>query len=377
MKAHLLSFAVAFAFIAPSAAEVASLPLGSEGSPAADSGYFQIVRTVAPHVWVLLQPKFQVQPDGNVTVVEQTDGLVLLDAGGSAGSGRRIVELVPGLSPKPVKAVIVSQWHGDKPQGLSEILKAWPNARTIATVATAAHLRDPNTMNTPAVPDAAANAHSQVLMRSLEDYLHKMGLKAPSPELRDHYEKTARVIEQWALDMDGTLTIATKETFTDKLVIPDGVAPVEAMFLGRANTDGDAVIWLPKQRVLVTGEAVIAPFPYGFGSYPTDWIGVLKKLRAMPFKVLVPGHGMPQTDRVQLNRILAALEDVRGQVAMLVAKGLTLDQVKAKVDLFRQKQSFVDDDPWLGRWFDDFWATPIVTSAYRETKGEPIVQSLR
>jgi len=204
-----------------------------------------------------------------------------------------------------------------------------------------------------------------------------MGLKAPSPELRDHYEKTARVIEQWALDMDGTLTIATKETFTDKLVIPDGAAPVEAMFLGHANTDGDAIIWLPKQRVLVTGETVIAPFPYGFGSYPTDWIGVLKKLRAMPFKVLVPGHGMPQSDRSQLNRILAALEDVRGQVAMLVAKGMTLDQVKAKVDLSRQKQSFVDNDQWLGRWFDDFWATPIVTSAYREAKGEPIVQSLR
>src|SRR5690348_6984054 len=377
MKTHLLSFAVALAFIAPAAAEMARPPLGGEGSPAADSGYFQIVRSVAPHVWVLLQPKFQVQPDGNVTVVEQTDGLVLLDAGASAGSGRRIVELVRGLSPKPVKAVIVSQWHGDKPQGLSEILKAWPDARTIATVATAAHLRDPNTMNTPAVPDAAANAHSQVLMRGIEDYLHKMGLKAPSPELRDHYEKTARVIEQWALDMDGTLTIATKETFTDKLVIPDGAAPVEAMFLGHANTDGDAIIWLPKQRVLVTGETVIAPFPYGFGSYPTDWIGVLKKLRAMPFKVLVPGHGMPQSDRSQLNRILAALEDVRGQAAMLVAKGMTLDQVKAKVDLSRQKQSFVDNDQWLGRWFDDFWATPIVTSAYREAKGEPIVQSLR
>jgi glyoxylase-like metal-dependent hydrolase (beta-lactamase superfamily II) len=149
------------------------------------------------------------------------------------------------------------------------------------------------------------------------------------------------------------------------------------MFLGRANTDGDAVVWLPKQRVLVTGETVIAPFPYGFGSYPSDWIGVLKKLRAMPFKVLVPGHGMPQTDRGQIDRILAALEDVRGQVAPLVAKGLTLDQVKAKVDLSRQKQSFVGDDPWLGRWFDDFWATPIVTSAYHEAKGEPIVQSLR
>lgn len=191
------------------------------------------------------------------------------------------------------------------------------------------------------------------------------------------YGELIRVIAQWARDMDGTLTIPTKETFTDRLVIDDPGAPVEAMFLGRANTDGDAVVWLPKQRVLVAGETVIAPFPYGFGSYPSDWIGVLKKLRAMPFKVLVPGHGMPQTDRAQFDRILAALEDVRGQVAPLVATGLTLDQVKARVDLSRQKHGFVGDDPWLGRWFDDFWATPIVTSAYHEAKGEPIVQGLR
>jgi glyoxylase-like metal-dependent hydrolase (beta-lactamase superfamily II) len=377
MKTHLLSFAVALAFMAPAAAQVASPPLGSEGSPAADSGYFQIVRPVAPHVWVLLQPKFQVQPDGNVTVVEQTDGLVLVDAGGSAGSGRRIVEMVRGLSPKPVKAVIVSQWHGDKPQGLSEILKAWPNARTIATAATAAHLRDPKTMNTPAAPDAAANEHFQAAMHRFENNLHKLALDASSPEMRDHYAKMARDIEQWALDMDGTLTITAEETFSDQLVISDSAAPVEAMFLGRANTDGDAVVWLPKQHVLVAGETVIAPFPYGFGSYPSDWIGMLKKLRAVPFKVLVPGHGMPQTDRAQLDRILAALEDVRGQVAPLVAKGLMLDQVEVKVDLSRQKQGFVGDDPWLGRWFDDFWATPIVTSAYHEAKGEPIVQSLR
>jgi glyoxylase-like metal-dependent hydrolase (beta-lactamase superfamily II) len=377
MKTHLLSLAVALAFMAPVAAQVASPPLGSEGSPAADSGYFQIVRPVAPHVWVLLQPKYQVQPDGNVTVVEQTDGLVLVDAGGSAGSGRRIVEIVRGLSPKPVKAVIVSQWHGDKPQGLTEILKAWPDARTIATGATAAHLRDPNTMNTPAAPDAAANAHYQTLIGREVAYMHKTALTASNPELRDRYEDAARIFAQWGLDMDGTLTIATKETFADRLVIPDGAAPVEAMFLGRANTDGDAIVWLPKQHVLVTGETVIAPFPYGFGSYPSDWIGVLKKERALPFKVLVPGHGMPQTDRAQLDRIRTALEDVRGQVAPLVAQGLTLDQVKAKVDLSRQKHGFVGDDPWLGRWFDDFWATPIVTSAYHEAKGEPIVQGVR
>jgi glyoxylase-like metal-dependent hydrolase (beta-lactamase superfamily II) len=377
MKNCLLPFAIVLACAASATAQVASPPPGSEGSPAADTGYFQIVRPVAPHVWVLLQPKFQVQPDGNVTIIEQSDGLVLIDAGGSPGSGRRIVKMVRGLSSKPVKAVIVSQWHGDKPQGLTEILKAWPNARTIATAATQAHLEDPNTMNTPGAPDAAANAHYQVLIRRSEDYMRKTALAASNPELRDRYAQAAHAFAQWGLDMDGALTIATKESFTDKLVIADAAAPVEATFLGRADTDGDAVVWLPKQRVLVTGETVIAPFPYGFGSYPSDWIGVLKKERAMPFKVLVPGHGAPQTDRVQLDRIRAALEDVRAQVAPLVAQGLTLDQVKAKVDLSRQKKGFVGDDPWLGRWFDDFWTTPVITSAYHEAKGEPIVQGLR
>ena len=377
MKTHLLSVAVALSFAVSASAQVASLPPGSEGSPAADTGYFQIVRPVAPHVWVLLQPKFQVQPDGNVTVIEQPDGLVLVDAGGSAGSGRRIVEIVRGLSPKPVKAVIISQWHGDKPQGLTEILKAWPDARTIATAATAAHLRDPNTMNTPGAPDAAANARYLAQVRGYVDYMHKTALAASNPVLRARYEDASRAFAQWALDMDGTLTVTTKESFADKLVIADSSAPVEALFLGRADTDGDAVVWLPKQRILMTGETVIAPFPYGFGSYPADWIGVLKKERALPFKVLIPGHGMPQTDARQLDRIRAALEDVRAQVAPLVKQGLTLDQVKAKVDLSRWKRDFIGDDPWLGRWFDDFWTTPVVTSAYHEAKGEPIVQGLR
>ncbi len=376
MKTHLLPFAIALLFAVPAVAQVASPPPGSEGSPAADTGYFQIVRLVAPHVWVLLQPKFQVQPDGNVTVIEQSDGLVLVDAGGSAGSGRRIVEIVRGLSPKPVKAIIVSQWHGDKPQGLTEILKAWPNARTIATAATQAHLRDPNTMNTPGASDAAANARYLAQVRGYVDYMHKTALAASDPELRVRYEAASRAFAQWALDMDGTLTITTKENFTDKFVIPDSIAPVEALFLGRADTDGDAVVWLPKQRVLVTGETVIAPFPYGFGSYPSDWIGVLKKERAMPFKILIPGHGLPQTDAKQLDRIRAALEDVRAQVAPLVKQGLTLDQVKAKVDLSRQKHGFIGDDPWLARWFGDFWTTPVVTSAYRQAKGEAIVQGL-
>jgi len=149
------------------------------------------------------------------------------------------------------------------------------------------------------------------------------------------------------------------------------------MFLGRANTDGDAVVWLPKQKILVAGEIVILPFPYGFGSYPSDWLATLGKLRAIPFRTLIPGHGMPQTDRSQIDRLERTLKDVRAQVAPLAAQGLTLEQVRAKVDLGADAKLFVGSDPWLNRWFKAFFADPIVTSAYKEAKGEPIVQDLR
>jgi glyoxylase-like metal-dependent hydrolase (beta-lactamase superfamily II) len=351
-------------------------PVGAEGSPAADTGYFQIVRPVAKGVWLLAEPRFQLQPIGNVTVIEQSDGLVLVDAGGSPGAGRRIVEMIRGISPKPVKAVIVTQWHGDKVQGLSEILKAWPQARTIATAATRAHLSNPATMNSPAAPDAERNAAFVEAQRGIAVQMRAGAAGAKTEEGRLGYERAARLFDQYALDMDGALTLAPQEGFETALEIPDRIAPVKAMFLGRADTDGDAVVWLPKQRIVIAGEIVILPFPYGYRSYPADWIATLGKLRAMPFKLLIPGHGMEQTDRVQLDRIAAALKDVRAQVAPLAAEGLSLDAVRAKVDLSAHAKVFCGSDPWLTAWFDAFFVDPIVESAYKEAKGEPIVQSL-
>jgi hypothetical protein len=128
--------------------------------------------------------------------------------------------------------------------------------------------------------------------------------------------------------------------------------------------------------VVVTGEVVILPFPYGFESYPSSWIKVLEKLSALKFKILVPGHGLPQRDRRQIQRIKTALQDVRSQVDRLARQGLSLEQVQAQVNLGAQQESFVGANPWLGRWFKEFWQTPIVVSAYKEANGKPIVQGL-
>ncbi len=257
----------------------------------ADDGYFEIWEEVAPRVAVIRQARpFHLQPIGNVTVIEQSDGLALVDSGGSPGSGRRIVALIRKYRPgRPVKAVILTHWHGDHPLGLGEILKAWPAARTIATAATRAHLSDPKTLNTPAAPDPEANGKMVAQYRGFAAYCREMAAKAETEAERTGWAAGARLFPQYAGDMDGAVTLAPTESFTDRLLIEDADAPVEARFLGRANTDGDAVVWLPRQTVLVTGDVLVAPIPFGFGSYPSDWLAVLERLRGFGATTFIPG----------------------------------------------------------------------------------------
>ena len=88
---------------------VTSLPAYAQqnGGVIAEDGYFEAIEKVAQGVWLIRQEKpFHIQPIGNVTVIEQHEGLILVDSGGSPGSGRRIAKLVQTVSPKPVKTVL-------------------------------------------------------------------------------------------------------------------------------------------------------------------------------------------------------------------------------------------------------------------------------
>src|SRR5215207_792984 len=108
----------------------------AEPPPAGTPGQ-QIIEKIAEGVWVARQPDgwWQVV-SGNAMIVEQSDGLVLFDAG-SVGDGTRLVALIQSISDKPVKAVGISHWHGDHFLALPKLLDKWPSMRIIATQSTA------------------------------------------------------------------------------------------------------------------------------------------------------------------------------------------------------------------------------------------------
>ena len=145
------------------------------------------------------------------------------------------------------------------------------------------------------------------------------------------------------------------------------------MYLGRANTDGDLIAWLPKQRVVMSGDIVVAPTPFGFFSFPGEWIGTIGKLKALGFATLIPGHGEPQTDSAYLDKLVAAITDIRAQVTPLAKQGVAVDQVRTKVD-FTAITDLFGDTPRNRMNFENLFIQPMIPNAYKEALGQPIVQ---
>ena len=97
-------------------------------------------RQIAPGVHLLATPpEYRGAVTGNITVIEQSDGVVVIDSGLTRADGRRAVDFIRSITRKPVKALLYTHWHNDHPQGGSEIRAAWPRVRIISTAGHAAH----------------------------------------------------------------------------------------------------------------------------------------------------------------------------------------------------------------------------------------------
>ena len=71
-------------------------------------------------------------PYVNVALIETKHGLVLFDTG-YASMGPVLVEVIPTLSPKPLKYIVVSHDHNDHAYGWPALKAKWPNAKTITS----------------------------------------------------------------------------------------------------------------------------------------------------------------------------------------------------------------------------------------------------
>lgn len=225
----------------------------------------------------------------NSTAIIGDKGVILIDTGFSDEIGEHLKRAVAQITPKPVTHVINTQHHGDHVLGNS----AFKDASII----------------------------SSALCRKLVDEAGPEWVVLLEEATERKFPHTKPVLP--------TVTYAT-QTQTERVI--DGVRLVLWVPKG-SHTAGDLMVYLPEERVLVSGDILVHNITPNFqDGFIKDWIETLSQVVALNPKTIVPGHGalMGIGDAAAMQRRMAALY---AGVEAGYKKGLSDSEIRSTLDL--------------------------------------------
>lgn len=321
------------------------------------------VETLADGVHaVLYNPEIEVE--GNTLVIINEDDVVVVDANAGVTTAKLTIAEIRRLTPKPVRFVVNTHWHDDHVFGNQAYAEAYPGVQFIA---------HPLTREDIVNQAFASNAFVLDLLQSditrIAGYL-RTGIG------RDGKPMTAegRARAQTAYDKRVEM-LADRKSFVAappaidvarEMTLKRGAREIEIRFLGRGNTRGDLVVSLPKERILATGDLVVAPVPYATNVYVRDWIRTFDRLMAIPATTIVPGHGPVMRDWSYVRKVQGALEQTLAAVAAAKEEGLTLPQTLERVQLPELRDSFVQGVETRAAGYEAFFRSSLVRNAWEE-----------
>jgi glyoxylase-like metal-dependent hydrolase (beta-lactamase superfamily II) len=126
------------------------------------------------------------------------------------------------------------------------------------------------------------------------------------------------------------------QTFRDRLTLYHGGKEIQILYVGRAHTRGDSIIFVPQDHIVYLSELYFADqFLFINDGYGIDWLRALDSVEALGADIFVPGHGPipadPRETRQGLRRFRQMLVDVRDAVQREIGRGATEDQAVAAI----------------------------------------------
>ncbi|MGP1393876.1 MAG: MBL fold metallo-hydrolase [Inquilinaceae bacterium] len=263
--------------------------------------------------------------DPNAGVIVGDDGVMVIDARATPVLAERLIEHIRKITDKPIKYVMLTHYHAVRVLGAS----AYHADHVLASQATLDLIRE----------------------RGEQDY-------------KSEVQRFPRLFQ--AVESIPGLTWPTL-VFDTRMTLWMGGREVHIIHAGRGHTKGDAVVWLPDDRIVFSGDLVEeSATPYCGDAYFTDWPDTLNRVAALEAAMLIPGRG--EAVRTP-DAVAAAIDGTKGFLDAL------WDRVRAGVAAGRSLKDVYDDTcaamaPAYGDWVIFEHCMPFnVSRAYDEAKG--------
>ena len=122
-------------------------------------------------------------------------------------------------------------------------------------------------------------------------------------------------------------------TLTDRMTLHRGAREIQIRHLGRGHTAGDVVVFLPREKVVMTGDFLTAGLSNMSDSFPDEWVASLDALKTLDFDTVLPGHGEAFTDKAKIGYFQDYMRDVWTEVSRLKQQGVSAEDAARRADL--------------------------------------------
>jgi len=113
--------------------------------------------------------------------------------------------------------------------------------------------------------------------------------------------------------------------------------PIDLHYFGRGHTDGDIVVHLPEQRILIAGDlfALYGPYraviDFSAGGSLRDWTRTLERVLQLDFDTVIPGHS-GTTDRANMEGYVAYLTQTQEMVREMNRQKRSREDIQAVLE---------------------------------------------
>ena len=226
---------------------------------------------LSEHAWA-----YTAEGDPNTGIIIGDDCVLVADTQATPGMAADVIRRIREVTSKPIKYVVLTHYHAVRVLGAS----AYAPQQIIAS----------------------QDTYDLIVERGEQDKASEIG----------RFPRLFRDVES----VPAGMTWPTL-TFTGKMTLWLRKLEVQLLQLGRGHTKGDTVVWLPQDRVLLSGDLVeFDATPYAGDAYFTDWPQTLDNIAKLNAAALVPGRGPALVGEA---RVAEGLASTRAFVSELYA----------------------------------------------------------
>ena len=280
---------------------------------------------VAPGVYFIVGTGTIFVQSNAMLVLSDEDALVV-DSHVTPAAARALLASIAEVTDKPVTHLVNTHYHFDHahgnqvfPEGVAIVGHEFTRAMLLTDV-----------MKQPTAAIFTGNIPNEIA-----------AMKEAADALEDGEEKET-LMEQIAVQeahyvaVGETAPTPPNVTLTSRMTIHRTFEgrdrPIELLHLGRGHTGGDVVVLLPNERVVFTGDLVLAGAAYIGDGYVDEWLDTLDRFEELEFDLILPGHGPTFSDPAQIDALRQFLTDFWNQASAAHAQGLSPEEAIAEIE---------------------------------------------